>query len=297
MIVELPENFTSQTMYELLENVIDNDLKPRDQEIKLNFGTLRFIEPVGVTILSNLIEWLHKRDIQVILTHPRNIPSSKWDPLKYLDDSQFFQRYLGKSLTENAYTRDTTIPLQLVAYSNSYQWLDLNLTSWLSRRLNISKESLRDIKMSFGEIFNNINDHAQENIGCIFAQHYPASNTVNIAISDFGVGIPNNIRKILPSLTDGEALFKAIEEGFSSKTTPRNLGVGLHTLITNVVENNGGSVHIRSGYGILDCINVNNELKINFTDESSFYPGTLLEVILRTDTIPEIEEEEEEFEW
>lgn len=295
MKVTLPYRLTRETMYQLLERVIDRDLFPKDKEIDFDFTSLSFIEPVGVTILSNLFEWLKKRDIRVIITYQSSISNDKWNPIKYLDDSMFFKRYTGRTLNDDARVRDTTIPLEIVTYANSYQWLDSSLMNWLSRTLNITKNSLTDIKMCLGEIFNNINDHAQENTGCIFAQHYPANNKVSIAISDFGVGIPNNIRKINPSLSDGEALGKAIEEGFTTKTNPRNLGVGLHTLVKNVVEHNKGSLFIHSNYGILNCIS--GDTNYTFSNEDSFYPGTLIEINLRTDTIFEIEEVEEEFEW
>lgn len=300
MIVEIPSRFTRDTMYNLLDKIINPDIQPRDKAIAFDFNSLtHFIEPVGVTILSNLIEWLLSKKVVVGILPLETKPSFSSDPIKYLDDSMFFQKYLGNNVSNKASIRSTTLPLQFVSYANSYQWLDKDFVFWLSRQLNITQESLLDIKMCFGEIFNNINDHsfADHKTGCIFAQHYPKSNTVNIAISDFGVGIPNNIRKIHPSLTDSEALLKAVEEGVTSRTSPRNLGVGLYTLYKNVVEDNGGSIFIHSNYGILECINGQNGPKMNSYIKNSHYPGTLIEVVLRTDAIINIEDDKEEFEW
>src|SRR5690606_13738642 len=157
--------------------------------------------------------------------------------------------------------------------------------------------TLTTIRTCFGEIFNNIQDHAQESTGCIFAQHYPNKNQIKIAISDFGIGIPDNIRRINPSLQDHYAIEKASEEGFTSRTSPRNLGAGLHTIIENVVNNNNGAVHIHSNYGILSCIKGEDGVEKYPTLEQGFYPGTFIEVILRTDFIENITDFEEEFEW
>lgn len=293
VFVNLPKQFTRHTMYKLLNRVIDNDLNPMDNEIIFDFSTLDFIEPAGITILSNLFEWLDKRGVNTMINIPDSIKNRA--PIKFLDDSMFFERYINQNLTANPSIRNTTMPLALVSYENSYQWLDSYFTVWLSRQLNVNQVSVVNIKMCIGEIFNNIKDHAQENIGCVFAQHYPNLNHIKITISDFGIGIPNNIKLLRPSLQDHYAILLATDEGFTTRTSPRNLGAGLHTLIQNVVNDNKGSVHIHSNYGILDCINGYTGLVKVPTLKNAFYPGTFIEIVLRTDTIENIEEEE--FEW
>ncbi|WP_193064925.1 ATP-binding protein [Oceanobacillus oncorhynchi] len=298
MHVFVPQQFNRFTMYDLLSSVIDNDLNPKDNEIRFDFQQLQFIEPSGVTILSNLFEWLKTKGVKTSIAYPSNF-TGKQNPIQFLDDSNFFTRYVGKNLTSYPARRPTTIPLELIAYTDSARWLEMEFSHWLSGRLEIHTNSLSTIRICFGEIFNNIRDHAQENTGCIFAQHYPALNKVKITISDFGVGIPNNIKSIRPSLRDHEAIELASAEGFTTRTTPRNLGAGLHTLIENVVKNNHGSVHIHSNYGILNCtkgIN-NNEVCKVASLATGYYPGTLIETVLNTDTIQNITDIEEEFEW
>ncbi|WP_339165347.1 ATP-binding protein [Siminovitchia sp. FSL W7-1587] len=297
MEVVLPPRFTRHSMYRLLNEVIDNDLHPKAREIRFNFCDLSFIEPAGITILSNLFEWLRKQGVRSKVIYPTNINKGKNSPIQFLDDSMFFKQYIGKSITSYPGVRPTTIPLKLVAYSDSTQWLENDFTFWLSNQLSIPPNTLTTIRTCFGEIFNNIKDHAQENIGCIFAQHYPNKNQIKIAISDFGMGIPDNIRRIYPSLQDHLAIEKASEEGVTSKTSPRNLGAGLHTLIENVVNNNKGAIHIHSNYGIVSCIKGNDGVEKQATLERGFYPGTFIEVILRTDFIENITDFEEEFKW
>lgn len=299
MHVFVPRRFNRFTMYELLSRVIDYDLNPKDDEINFDFEYLKFIEPSGVTILSNLFEWLRTKGVKASITYPTNF-SGKWNPIQFLDDSNFFVRYVGESLTPRPKRRPTTIPLELVAYTKSARWLEMDFSSWLSGRLEIPSSSLSTIRICFGEIFNNIENHSQKNIGCIFAQHYPTSNEIKITISDFGIGIPENIRKIKPSLRDHEAIELAATEGVTTKTSPRNLGAGLHTLIENVVRNNQGSIHIHSNYGIFNCtkgINTNEEVRKEAILAQGFYPGTLIETVLKTDTIQNITDIEEEFEW
>lgn len=298
LVVNLPYTFNKNTMYSLIDSVIDRDMMPRDTEIKFSFNTLNFIEPSGVTILSNLIEWLRQKGVQVIFTYPSDTMKNPSAGIKYLDDSMFFQHYLNKCLTLNPGVRNTTMPLKLIDYDESYQWMDLNFIPWLSERLFISPGSLADIKISFGEIFNNIRDHAGEKTGCIFAQHYPNKEKVIISISDFGIGIPNTIRREYPSLNDEQALKKAIEEGVSSKSTPRNRGAGLKTLLQNAVINYGGTVQIRTYSGVL-TVNRNefNEFVLYSNIVQEKYPGTFIEISFDTSQFSELPNQEEEFEW
>ena len=135
-------------------------------------------------------------------------------------------------------------------------------------------------------------------MGCAFIQHSPYLNTVTIAISDFGVGIPYNISNMEPSLNDAQCIVKAVEEGYSTWTQPHNRGAGLVTLIDNVVGDNKGTVFIHSNNGVLEC-NWDDKKQIVMSSrlKNDFYPGTLIEINLRTDNIENVEEDEEDFEW
>jgi anti-sigma regulatory factor (Ser/Thr protein kinase) len=290
----LPSRFVRENMYWVLDQAITSDLQPAADEINFNFTRLSYIEPTGITILSNLFEWLIKRGIKVNLLTPEKIKGGKNCPITYLDDSLFFKRYINKTLTPNARVRSTTRPLELISYANSYQWLPNVFIPWLAGQLGVSINSLDEIKVSIEEIFNNINDHSLENIGCIYAQHYPNLNIVKISISDFGIGIPAAVQRKYP-LTDREALEKAIEHGFSTQSSPGNRGAGLHNILTSIIIVNKGTVNIHSNKGIIECKYRNNKMQINSYTANGFYPGTLFEIVLNTNNI--FENEEEDFEW
>lgn len=295
--VSIPYSFNENTMYSFIESVIDEKMIPKDNIIKFDFRNLNFIEPAGVTILTNLVEWLKRRKVRVEFTYPKDTNQEPTKGIKYLDDSMFFNHYLKENLTSNPNVRITTMPLEFIAYDASYGWLDRDFIPWLSGRLNISNSSLGEIKTCFGEIFNNIRDHADENTGCIFAQHYPNKDKIQISISDFGIGIPNNIRKVYPGISDSTALERAIEEGVSSKSTPKNRGAGLKTLLQNVVVNYGGTVQIRSYSGILSVEGNNSDgLVVNCSEVIQKYPGTFIEITFNTNNFYNLPDEEE-FEW
>lgn len=296
MEVQLPSRFNTDTMCSLINKVIDDNYAPVSQEIIFDFRTLNFIRPVGVTILSNLIEWLKIRGVKIRVVYPTEF-SYKYSPIGFLDDSLFFKQYLGKKISEFSAPRETTIPLKLVSYQESYYWLEENFIYWLGARLSLSVRSLEEIKVCLFEIFNNIHDHSEEQIGSVFCQHFPQENQVNIAISDFGVGIPPNVRKVIPEISDHRAIAEAIEEGFTTKSTVRNAGAGLDILISNVVMNNRGSVGIFSNHGRVNCSYNDGEIQKIPSELRGYYPGTLLDIHLRTDTIERIDDSPEDFEW
>jgi anti-sigma regulatory factor (Ser/Thr protein kinase) len=296
MRIYLPYQFDISTMYGFINDVIDNKFLPRNNNIILDFTKLKFIRPSGVTILSNIVQWLIIRGVRVTFTYPGDFEHQN-NPVKFLDDSDFFSIFSKKKLSQSSRPRTTTIPLKLVKYDESYGWIENNLIFWLMQRLSLSKGALSNIKVCFAEIFNNIKDHSQNNIGCVFGQHFPGEHVVQIAISDFGVGIPHNVKKILPNLDDSNALLKATEEGFSTKSNIRNAGAGLDILIHNVALQNRGILSIYSNCGAIQCNYDNGNIAKTMLQVQGYYPGTLIYVELRTDTIIQDDDDSEEFEW
>jgi len=131
-----------------------------------------------------------------------------------------------------------------IAHEQSHAWLQGNLVPWLASRLGIPEASLYSFKNCVAELFNNIQDHTQYDIGSIFVQHFPAEKSVTISLSDFGIGIPAKVQEKLPKATDPQAIIEAVKEGFTTKSNPGNKGIGLDYLLKTVVLGNGGQVTI-----------------------------------------------------
>ncbi len=297
MRVFLPEKLNRNTMYGFLEKIFDSRI-PLYDKYTFDFNNLRFIEPVGVTILSNITRLLIYNKASVYYDTSKFIDKpSKKNPIRYLDDSDFFKIFLGEKLFENTNLRNTTLPLQEVTTANYSAWIINVLMPWL--RLNVSfhdDEGFDEIELAFVEIFNNITDHSGVDIGCVFTQHYPQKKIIRMAISDFGVGIAEQIKNYYChlGLNDVQALTEAIKEGVSTKTNPRNRGSGLDTLIQNVVNNNEGEIYIHSNCAQLQyCFSRHNNPVIK--PSPGYYPGTLFEIIFNTDKFTY--GQSEEFQW
>ena len=291
----IPSRLSFDTSHELTSMMYDDLGLLSDNEYVFNFKDLTFIEPSGVVSLANCAEFLNLNGKKTYFSghdHGRAC-------IDYLDDSGFFELYLSKKLRSCAHVRSTTVPLQRVAWDYSHFWLDNKFLTWLSSRLNMPERSLSSIKTCLSEVFNNIRDHSGQNIGCIYMQHFPKKNEIVISISDFGVGIPNTIRRMYPNKNiDAEAIKLATQDTYTSQSVRGNRGAGLDILIRNVVDINRGRIYVASAFGNLLCYPTEGEANRHPRQMQGYYPGTLIEVRLKTDTIvADEDEDEDEFQW
>ncbi|MBA3695221.1 MAG: histidine kinase [Methylotenera sp.] len=294
--IQLPVNFNVGTMYPFIDKVIDEKCDAKCSELTFDFSAIRFIKPVGVVVLSNLIEYLRKAKVKVRFKgHKANT-----DANIFLDDAGFFKHYLKEYVFESHSARTTTIPLELVANKEATAFLYTKLMPWIGREVGLSEDSLSAIRTSIEEIFHNIRDHSGVGIGCVFAQHFPRNNTIELAISDFGLGIPVLVRTKLPDISDTDALKKAAEQGFTTQSNVRNRGAGLTNITRYITQRNNGTILISSGKAQISAVRDNGvEPKMTARSTFGFYPGTLVRAILRTDTFEQVVEdaEVEIFEW
>lgn len=293
-VVLLPYRLTHLTMHPFIGGALDENGDPRYSQIKFDFARLSFIDPTGVVVASNLIDYLRQRGVKVKF----HIVKPYSTTTEYLDDFGFFRHYRGEALRPSAALRNTTVPLERVKSAAIFAYLNSHLMPWIAARVGLEQNSVDAVKTCFEEIFYNIDDHAGVKIGSAFAQFFPSKEHIHVAISDFGVGIPNVVRRVLPRISDEDALRKACEEGFTTKTNVRNRGAGLPTLMKYVTLRNHGTVLLVSGRAEL-AATYDTGMKIRARLARGIYPGTLVKVILRTDTFEAMEADvqSEEFQW
>jgi anti-sigma regulatory factor (Ser/Thr protein kinase) len=292
-VIVLPAQFKGLTLSKVARAVIDSSPEWPPASINFDFSALSFIRPAGIVFLSNLISWLHHQGAEVTLTGMGGASRAIW----YLDDSLFFEQHCGRKLNPNACPRSTTRPLVRIAHKDSHAWLQTKLVPWLATRLAISEASLYAFKTCVSELFNNIQDHTQYDIGSIFVQHFPHEHGVTISLSDFGPGIPARVRERLPNISDAGAITQAVQDGFTTKSNPGNKGAGLDYLLRTVVVGNGGQVTIYSGGSIVRFVQDGTRTRPIPFENVGFCPGTTIDLSLRTTTIEVLPEESEELQW
>ena len=303
MQITLPERLNRNSMYKLLRQVVTEEGAPLHDEYIFQMNTCRkFIEPIGVTFINNLVGWLKENEIQVDFSYTTDIEilDDLKEPQRYLDDCGFFEKHIGEKIYKNSSLRSTTVEVQDIVMEEFPSWLNHSFIPWISHTINKPPKELATFKVCLEEIFNNVRDHAMINTSCVFAQHIPGNDNLIISIADMGIGIINHI-KSKPNyrhFTDEEAIRSAVRKNFTTQSTPKNRGAGLDMLIYNMVMNAGGTVYIYSNRGILVSSKKNGELKQEFLKADHFYPGTHIEIEINLSSATELLDfEEEEFQW
>jgi signal transduction histidine kinase len=131
------------------------------------------------------------------------------------------------------------------------------------------------------EIYANAFDHANSPVG-IFScgQYYPHSHLLKLTVVDFGVGIPNRVRKHLGRrMNAAEALQWAFERGNSTKADEEGIarGMGLD-LLREFVRLNQGKLEVFSydGYARIDRMQ-------NFGARHPSFLGTVVNITFSCD--------------
>jgi anti-sigma regulatory factor (Ser/Thr protein kinase) len=292
-VIVVPRQFNGRTLATLAAEVAKHARVSWPPALGFDFAELAFIRPAGVVFLSNLVDWLNEKGTRVLFQNT----TKQTPPLFYLDDALFFQQHLGSKLRPTASPRSTTLPLLRLAQKDSHTWLQSNLLPWLALRLSINEASLYSVKVCISELFNNIQDHTRYDIGSIFIQHFPNENCVIFSIADFGLGIPDKVRSKISNLSDADAIVKAVEEGFTTKSTPANQGSGLAYLLETIVQTNNGEVTFYSGRSIVRFENKRNIVSPRVLSSAGFCPGSTIDIKVRTDTIEVLPDEVEELQW
>lgn len=308
--IYIPSNMDIGDVAYFFEYVLNLINETQPTAICFDFTKLAFIKPAGVVTLWNIVDYIFSnyRNIEIYYTipdgyqlNPRGFPC-----VDYLDDSLFFEKVMGKRQHQASRPRSTTNGLEKLQPGNYNLMYIQNTISWLKGNVSLRKKSFGVLETALGEVFNNINNHSQSNIGgCAFAQHYPRNNEIAFCIADAGVGIPNKIRTKYttdhlgkPLVNDSDVIKFATRAKVTTESTPGNRGMGFDNLLT-IMNLNKGSMTVVSGRGKLtydyNTSTITSPDKIITSDDKYYYPGTLIMLKFKTDTLDI--DEEEDLEW
>ncbi|WP_313281286.1 histidine kinase [Delftia tsuruhatensis] len=294
-IVCLPRNISLSALEGISRKFTRESQISRTRDIDLDFSNVAFCDPIGAVGLANFIGYFQSVNFNIGFKGHQNPTLGN----KYLDDSGFFFEFLGESSFKNSGARLTTIPFRYFGKEDYMEYLYSRLTPWIAESVKLHPDTVETIRTCLEEIFHNVEYHSGVGKGFTLSQFYPQKKIIKIAISDYGIGIPNQVRTLRPELNDFRAILKACEEGFTTKTNVKNRGAGLALLIKYVVNRNGGSVELRSGLGHVLATNAHNGPYLTGTNQKWQYPGTIVQVSLRTDTLEQFDKdiEPEVFQW
>ncbi|MEE9432520.1 MAG: ATP-binding protein [Melioribacteraceae bacterium] len=257
--------------YNITPNSIESITKIKTDLIKCKYeylsSTMEFIRPYVVVYLDQLF---------------RNNKLSK--DIKFLPIARKTHKYLhqigcnflrGHCPDYPDYNEEIMIKLKY--FSGSETDIEEETISWINEniypllQLN-DKELKRNIMSNIWEIIQNSLTHSENSNGIsVCGQLYPKKKYFELALYDFGIGIPNKIKSTKLKLKESEYIKWSMGRGNSTKNIP-NAGMGLYFL-RKFIKMNSGYFQVISNNEFFGHIHSTNEETTNI---KSFFDGTLI---------------------
>lgn len=239
--------------------------------------------PFHLVTIANLIQYLFDIGNKVFISQDNN--KKVFD---YIYNQLYFSEYWSNGKNHvDVKGGDDIFNLWRIVDSEKDLYVP-RVENYFKRNYFLNRD-LSVISQIMTEAYYNVFDHAQAQSNAFSLIMYKKETyMLHAAISDFGIGIANSVRKFEPTIqSDREALAKAIEDNFTVRSTERNRGFGLSNIL-----NGSTSARIFSGTALV--VKQNNKTNIVGTNFS--FPGTL--IYFEVD-LSKTEEEEviNDFEW
>lgn len=241
MIVTLTGNIddTSADMRELHRLLSPIHAIQGDKGWQLRCKSVRYLGPWAVATIAASFLWGQKHRQSTRIT----LPSAPVALARYTVYSGMVSMFKAGERPDPDHPECETIPLEQffeASWDRSHRIIRL-----LNRHTTLSDERDEQLRICIQEVVQNIVDHAGSPIGGVMSARYMTnSREVRIAIVDRGHGIAASLsRQYADALDPTVALRRVIQGGFSSRSRPNNMGLGVSNLF-NIVRNVSGSIAI-----------------------------------------------------
>lgn len=288
-LLEVPSTRKSDKWTEFINNGRFSAQEKIPTNLIVDLCGVGFFKPAHIVSLACLIEEYSDQGVQIQFRKCDQANST----MAYLENIKFFH-YWRKDFDRTKYhrTANTALCLWKLNHEMIHPYV-INAQGYFQHHF-FSRKDLQPLNTSLAELFNNIIDHSQSKIsGYTFSQYYPQKKEIAIAVCDFGRGIPNTVNTFLEKqgekkLSDTEALTKAFQLGFSTKSTPTNRGFGLDTIKT-IIKTLESYLLVISNNA---CIEQQNDGKFVKYKAKNDFPGTLVYLRLNTRNLGTLDEDE-----
>lgn len=255
-----------------------NDLSFCHGGAVLDFSNCNFLRPNAVAFIGGLINFAGSYGIPV---------SIDWPTIRRAVFANLCQSGFAKQLGYPASAWDGhSIPYRQDLYQNPNEILDYLADCWLGKGWVHVSARLKDaIVGKVWEIYANSFEHGKSPVGVYSCgQHFKNLNELVLAVVDFGIGIPNNVRGFLQcdprsgALLSSSCLNWAFSRGNSTATQEVARGLGLD-LLSEFVRVNDGCLSVYSN----DALAIVNRSGATFTDLPAGFSGTIVQISLKCD--------------
>jgi anti-sigma regulatory factor (Ser/Thr protein kinase) len=247
----------------------------------VDLSNIHFVTPGGIVGLACILEaWTAKHGVVPVVLPCEDITAymQRMDFFGYFEDRLCLDRDIGY-LEGRRRHRASLSELRTVRDARGVTEVTEQFCATLSNR-RVPKEKVRQCFTVISETLNNAVDHASSPCGAYTAiQTWPNLNTVAVAVSDAGVGIPHTIG-VHPdahgaALTDPELIRLAANHLVSSRQDEEGRGGGLTSAIRDV-RSGGGKLVIWSGRGWVEFAGAD---VVTVAELASAFAGTCAEAV------------------
>ena len=177
------------------------------------------IEPMHLVSLACFIEYMSDKTDKILLDRNNKISQYLWDKLRF---NEYWAG--GKNYVEISQKNILNLWRVVDKEKESYAQM---VHDYLRQKF-FKRKDLSAVKNSLDEVFYNIFDHAEaRNNAFSFISFDEDRKKLSIAVCDFGIGIARSVQRVLPNMSDTDAIDKAMEYQFTTKTKGHNKGMGL----------------------------------------------------------------------
>lgn len=242
--------------------------------IVFDFSSCNFLGPNAVVFLGGITRLIQSNNRHVSLAINTMLPKIQMNL-----QQNGFALMMGSG---TAGWQGNSIPYREYVEPNKDTVLKYLTDDWLGRGwINVSQNLKNEIAGRMWEIFANAFEHSLSKIGLVCCgQYFKNKKELVLAVADFGVGIPSNVRRYRgqPALQNGDAMQWAFQKGNSTRVDGGPGGVGLDILKDFVRVSKGSlAIYSHGGYAYIDQ---NSEL---YDNHAAHLGCTVVQVKLRCD--------------
>jgi len=238
-------------------------------DIVVDLEACQFLGPSAVVILAGLRRRAEAQGSRLTIVPPE-LPRL----LNYCRYSGLLAEF-GVGPPPEPHTENVTTPVR--SFVREFPLTAINEVVLLAKReMELSRTAQDDLTLVLSELTQNVIDHSESSVGgFLSARAYKNVRDVRFAVADFGVGIRRTLARRFDIATDRDAIRRAVQEEITSRSSVRNLGLGLAHL-HEIVKITRGRMVMYSGHGYLR----HERRKDVFGALEVAFPGTIVFVRL-----------------
>lgn len=243
-------------------------------EVSFDFSRCWFLQPNAVVFLGGLARVIGHRGGKA-----RFLVGTMKDPVRVNLLQNGFGHAMGAT---EAPWQGNSIPYREYFTEDEDAIVQDLRQHWLGRGwINVSPALANEVVGQMWELFANAFEHSDTRVGVYSCgQYFKNRRILTLAVADFGVGIPSNVRLHLgqPELSAADALRWAFLRGHSTSSRSGPRGVGLDLLKELVRKTNGTMlVYSHDGRARID------QRGETYENSEPFFEGTLVQIRLLCD--------------